>query len=73
MVETHVHNGIDAPQISFSNMEGAPQAALTAETGGSLSSGGANSLKTDDANIISNAITRLGELEDRLQNLGLLS
>lgn len=73
MVETHAHNGIDAPQISFSNMEGAPQAALTTASVGSLTSGGSNDLRTADANIINNAITRLNELEDRLQNLGLLS
>jgi len=73
MVETHAHNGIDAPQISFSSMEGTPQASLTTASVGSLTSGGSNDLRTADANIINNAITRLNELEDRLQNLGLLS
>ena len=70
---THEHNGTDAPRIPGKSVLGAPQDSLTEAESGSLSTGGAAVLSTDDSAILSNAITRLGELETRLQNLGLLS
>lgn len=48
-------------------------AALTAASAGALSSGGAAVLSTADSTILANAITRIGELEARLQAHGLLT
>lgn len=45
-------------------------AALTAASGGALSSGGAAVLSTADSTILANAITRIAELESRLQASG---
>lgn len=74
MVDVHFHNGIDTNQLDAKEaLIGAPQAALTSATGGSLTSGGSNDLKTADSTILTNLITRVGELETRLRNLGLLS
>lgn len=70
--DNHEHNGGDSKKIKGSNLYRAPQIALTTADGGTLTSGGANNLKTADSLILSNAITRLGELESKLQNLGLL-
>lgn len=72
MVERHEHTGTDSPKISGRNLLKAPQEALTTATGGSLSTGGVGDLKTADATILTNLITRVGELETKLQNLGLL-
>jgi len=72
MVENHRHNGTDAYQISGHDLLKAPQSSLTSASGGSLSTGGVGDLKTADATILTNLITRVGELETKLQNLGLL-
>lgn len=48
-------------------------AALTAASGGALSTGGAAVLSTADSTILANAITRIGQLEARLQANGLIT
>jgi hypothetical protein len=73
MVEIHTHNGTDSPRLDAKRaLLKAPQAALTAASGLSLSTGGAAVLSTNDAAILNAAITRIGELETKLRNLGLL-
>lgn len=71
----HTHNGVDSPLLENSSITGAlnaPQAALTA-SGSTVSGGGAAVLSNADANAINNMRTRINELENRLQNMGLLS
>ena len=64
----HTHNGIDSEKLLINNaIEGFPLAALTADVGGSLSSGGAEGLTNGDNAIINNMRTRINELEARLQ------
>lgn len=64
----HTHNGIDSEKLSnkaVASALGAPKAALTPSTGGSLA--------TYNSTEVSNMRTRIDELEARLQSLGLLS
>lgn len=69
----HRHNGTDSPKLYAGEaLKNAPQEALTAASVTVLTSGGANDLKTADSLVIANLRTRLNELEDRLQFLGLL-
>lgn len=68
----HAHTGVDSQRINGKNLINAPQSALTTASIGSLTSGGSNNLKTIDADILNNLITRVGELETKLQSLGLL-
>jgi hypothetical protein len=73
MVENHTHDGVSGNKLVAQDaLVGAPQEALTAPSGGSLSSGGSGDLKTTDADILNNLITRVNELEDKLQALTLL-
>jgi hypothetical protein len=72
MVDIHFHNGTDSPKIPASSILRVPQEAITSASGGTLTSGGINDLKTADALILNNAITRIAELETKLQNLGFI-
>ncbi len=72
MVENHRHTGTDSPQLDGSSFIGAPLPAITPDSGGTLSSGGANNLKTTDSDIIQNMRIRITALEDALQALLLL-
>lgn len=68
----HTHNGTDSPRLDAKRaLLKAPQTALTTASGGSLSTGGA-AMSTADAAILTNALTRLAELETKLRNLGLI-
>lgn len=73
-LKPHTHNGTDSDKLYLGNaVRNAPQEALTtAITPATLTSGGSNDLKSADAAILQNAITRLAEVEDTLQALGLL-
>lgn len=68
----HTHNGVDSEQINASDLQNCPQPALTAASGGSLSSGGLSALQTADATIIANTIARVNEIETRLRAIGLI-
>lgn len=71
----HTHNGIDSEKLSNKAVAaalGAPKAAITAASG-SLSSGGAGTLSNSDAATLNNALTRLAEIEARLESLGLIT
>ena len=65
----HLHNGTDSPKIDGNNLLNAPQLALTSEVVGTLTSGGANNLKTADQLILVNMQTRINELETKLKDL----
>lgn len=68
----HTHDGVNSDQVSGSDLIGCPQEALTGASGGSLSSGGVAALSTADSTILSNAVTRLNELETKLRAIGLI-
>lgn len=70
----HDHGGTNSPKLYAGDaLEGAPQEALTvASDPNTLTTGGANNLKTADALILQNALTRLNELETKLQALGII-
>ena len=72
MVEPHVHNGVDTPQIIGSDLINAPQTALTTANATALSTGGGAILSTSDATVINNMRTRINELETKLRALGLI-
>lgn len=72
-ITTHTHNGGDSQNIQGQNIVGAPQNPLTTATGGSLTSGGTAVLSNSDSTILSNAITRIADVESRLRTLGLLN
>jgi len=64
----HTHNGVDSPLLenqSITSALNAPQSALTAADSGSLT--------TYNSTVVENMRTRINELEQRLQNMGLLS
>lgn len=74
-VVRHTHNGVDSVPLGKSSILkplGAPLSALTPASG-TLSSGGATSLSNADNATLNNLITRVGELESKLQALGLIS
>lgn len=73
MVEDHNHEGTSGRQLDakFALLR-VPQEALTPKSTATLSTGGSNDLKTSDSQIIQNLRTRLDELEEKLQNIGLL-
>lgn len=68
MDNLHTHNGIDSPQIKGSAIFNAPQSALTASIGGTADA----TYSSNEQNIINNLITRVDELEAKLQALLLL-
>lgn len=69
----HAHTTTDVGQLDASKcLINSPQAKLTAATGGGLSSGGAAVLSSSDSAILTNAITRLGQLESKLTIIGLI-
>ncbi len=69
----HVHNGVDSPKLDAgASLIGTPQNALTTSVGGSLTSGGVGNLSNADNVILTNLITRVSDLENRLQNLRLI-
>lgn len=72
-LKPHTHNGVDSQKIDLRHAKGLPKDALTAEDDTALSSGGALDLKTSDSDVIDNIRTRLGELESRLQALGVIN
>jgi len=73
MIENHSHNGIDTAKLyAIDCLEYAPQPALTTKSVGSLSSGGIYNLSSADSAILTNALTRIYELETKLQTLGLI-
>ena len=72
MVEPHVHNGVDTPQIIGSDLINAPQTALTTANATALSTGGGAILSTSDATVINNMRTRINELETKLRALVLI-
>lgn len=63
----HRHNGLDAKKIALNNLIIDKQDALTAKNAGAVSTTDA----TTDA-VIENNRTRIEEIEQALQNLGLL-
>lgn len=68
----HTHDGVNSPQLSGTDLINCPQDALTAASGGTLSSGGITPLSTGDSTILSNAVTRIGELETKLRAVGII-
>lgn len=67
--QNHLHNGTDAPKLQFSDaIENAPQEALTAKD---TNTAGATYTTTEQA-LINNLATRLNELEEKLQTLGII-
>lgn len=71
----HTHNGIDSEKLSqkaVASALGAPKAAITAASG-TLSSGGAGTLSNSDSATLNNALTRIAEIESRLESLGLIT
>lgn len=72
-ISTHAHQGGESQNITGDSLVNAPQNALTPASGGTLTTGGAAILSTADSTILANAITRIGQLESRLQALGLIS
>lgn len=73
MVENHVHTGTDSPRLDAKRaLINAPQSTLTTASVGTLSSGGITSLSTADSLILTNALTRLAEIQTKLTNLGLI-
>ena len=68
----HTHDGVNSDQITGSSLLNAPQDALTPASGGSLSSSGISTLSNSDSTILSNAVTRIGELETKLRALQLI-
>lgn len=73
-VTPHLHNDTDSPKLYAGDaLLNAPQEALTTATDpATLTTGGANNLKTADAIILQNLLTRFAELEDKLQTLGII-
>ena len=73
-VTPHLHDDVSTPKLyAGDSLVNAPQEALTvASDPNTLSTGGANNLKTADALILQNAIDRLNELEIKLQALGII-
>lgn len=73
-IKPHSHNGVDSQQLYAGDaLLNAPQEALTtASSPNTLTTGGANNLKTVDAAILQNLLTRFEELEDKLQTLGII-
>lgn len=70
----HNHDGVNSPKLSNKAVAlalGAPKAAITSASG-TLSSGGAGSLSNADNATLTNALTRLAEIEARLESLGLI-
>lgn len=70
----HTHNGIDSEKLSqkaIISALGAPKAAITVASG-TLSSGGAAVLSNSDSATLNNALTRIAEIEARLESLGLI-
>lgn len=72
-VSTHTHNGTDSQNIQGQYLVSAPLVPITTASGGSLSSGGSAVLSNGDSTILTNALTRIGDLEYKLQSLGFLS
>ena len=72
-ITTHTHNGTDSQKLNLTDLNGLPASALTAASGGSLTSGGTEDMKSADTTILNNVITRVGEIEARLQSLGLIN
>lgn len=72
-ISEHDHTGLGSLALEGKNLAKAPQSALTTVDVSSLTTGGANNLKTADATIIDNMRTRINELETKLQNLGLIN
>lgn len=70
--DNHVHDGKSGKRLNGKYLIGAPQSALTPASGGTLSSGGTEDMTNTDAAILNNLITRVGELETKLQNLNLI-
>lgn len=68
-VDRHEHNGTDSPQLFAGDLQRAPQTALTADTGDTAGA----TYTTTEQGMIANLQTRVNELEDKLQDLGLLS
>lgn len=73
MVGKHTHNGTDSPRLLAKDaLLKAPQSALTAASGTTLSTGGGGNLSASDSLILNNALTRIQELETKLRNLTLI-
>lgn len=72
-ISEHLHDGLGSKTIEGRNLSKAPQSALTTKDSSSLTTGGANNLKTADATIIDNMRTRINDLETKLQALGLIN
>lgn len=72
-ISNHFHDGNGSQQIQGQYLSQAPQSAMTTASAGSLSSGGTAILSNADAIILNNALTRIAELESKLQNLALIN
>lgn len=68
-VTSHTHNGSDSATIQGHNLSMAPQSAITTATGGTA---GATYTSTEQG-LLNNAITRIADLEKKLQILGLIN
>ncbi len=71
----HTHNGTDSPLLetqAITSALNAPQSAMTAASG-TLSSGGAGNLSNSDSATLNNALTRIAELEAKLEAMGLIT
>ena len=72
ILSNHIHNGSDTRRISGNSIDNTPQDALTTVFVTPLTFGGSYNLNNVDYAVLTNAITRLNELETRLRTLGLI-
>lgn len=68
MVDTHTHNGTDSQKLTGEAIENAPANALTTGTTSTASA----TYTAIEQGMINNLKTRVAEIEDALQLLGLL-
>jgi hypothetical protein len=74
IISPHRHNDVDSPKLYLGDavLDAPKEALTTASSPATLTTGGSNDLKTVDAVILQNLLTRFAEMEDKLQELGLL-
>lgn len=70
--DNHIHDGRGSKRIKGRNLEKAPQPALTAQSGSISTGSGGTYIASSSATALNNLITRVGEIESVLENLGLI-
>lgn len=68
VISQHRHDDLGSVRLELGEMQGVPLNALTASTG---TNAGSTYTSTTEA-LINNHTTRINQLEDRLQSLGLI-